>query len=468
MTAPPTDGGLDRPATSDTTARALVAAIPDPIFRIGTDGIYRGFKVDSEEDLMTPAEEVIGRSVHERLPPHVAEAILEAGRRAVAEQEVQRIEYSMQIRAEERDYEGRVVACGPDEFVLIVRDFTERTLQERVLQRERDFSRAVVRSTPSFLALVDENGTLLGVNRALERAAGIPEEAWLGHPFWKLFIAEEDVPRAREDFVRMRDGEPPGTVEYEHVGPEGERLVVDWTATIVHDAEGALRYLLCGLDVTARKQAEEEIRRSRARIVSAGDAERKRLERNLHDGAQQNLVTVTHSIHLAARSLHTDPGKAEEHLERALVELTTAHEELRELGRGWRLRRAGAGRARDRGDRRRRRRRGAGGGLGSRWPPRPRRGARRHVRGAQPARRGYADPRRAAPRHGVLRGLAPQVPDPSARLRREHARRHAMRHWGQAPSGCQSPNRLTGPMRRARILPVEPRSSSESRGSAFL
>ena len=85
------------------------------------------------------------------------------------------------------------------------------TLQERVLQRERDFSRAVVRSTPSFLALVDENGTLLGVNRALERAAGIPEEAWLGHPFWKLFIAEEDVPRAREDFVRMRDGEPPGT-----------------------------------------------------------------------------------------------------------------------------------------------------------------------------------------------------------------------------------------------------------------
>ena len=49
MTAPPTDGGLDRPATSDTTARALVAAIPDPIFRIGTDGIYRGFKVDSEE-----------------------------------------------------------------------------------------------------------------------------------------------------------------------------------------------------------------------------------------------------------------------------------------------------------------------------------------------------------------------------------------------------------------------------------
>jgi PAS domain S-box-containing protein len=334
VTAPPTDERLDRPATSDTTARALVAAIPDPIFRIGTDGIYRGFKVDSEEDLMTPPDKVIGWSVHDRLPPHVAEAILAAGARAVAEQEVQRIEYSMELRGEVRDYEGRVVACGPDEFVVIVRDFTERTLQERFLQRERDFSRAVVRSTPSFLALVDDEGTLLGVNLALEHAAGIPEESWIGLPFWELFIATEDVPRAQEDFRRMRADDPPGVVEYEHVGPDGERLVVDWTATVVHDAEGTLRYLFCGLDITARKQVEEEIRRSRARIVSAGDAERKRLERNLHDGAQQNLVTVTHSIHLAARSLRTDPGAAEQHLERALVELTTAHEELRELARG--------------------------------------------------------------------------------------------------------------------------------------
>ena len=59
MTAP-TDERLDRPATSDSTARALVAAIPDPIFRIGIDGVYRGFKVDSERDLLTPPDQVIG------------------------------------------------------------------------------------------------------------------------------------------------------------------------------------------------------------------------------------------------------------------------------------------------------------------------------------------------------------------------------------------------------------------------
>ena len=334
VTAPPADPRLDQPPTSDMKARALVAAIPDPIFRIGVDGIYRGFKVDSERDLMTSPDEVIGRSVHQRLPADVADAVLSAGRRAVAEGQLQHIEYSLEVDGEIRDYEGRVVASGEDEFVLIVRDFTDRAQQERVLERERDFSRAVVRSTPSFLALVDGEGTLLGINRALEEAAGIPEQSFVGAPFWTLFISERDIPRAREDFERLRAGDTPGVVEYEHFSSTGQRLVVDWTATIVHDADGRLRYLLCGLDVTARKQVEQEIRRSRARLVSAGDAERKRLERNLHDGAQQNLVSVSHAVHLAARMLRTDPDQAQEHLERALLELNVAHEELRELARG--------------------------------------------------------------------------------------------------------------------------------------
>jgi len=334
VSATPADPRLDQPPTSDQKARALIAAIPDPVFRIGTDGVYRGFKVDSEGDLATSPDEIVGHSLHERLPTQIADLVLAAGRRAVEEDALQHIEYTLELRGEQHEYEGRVVGSGPDEFVLIVRDFTELARQARELERERDFSRAVVRSTPSFLALVDEHGTLLGVNRALGVAAGIPEEEWVGTPFWTRFIADGDVARARDDFARLLKGEADRVVEYEHDAPDGSRLVVDWTATVVEDASGRTRYLFCGLDVTARKDVEEEIRRSRARIISASDAERKRLERNLHDGAQQNLVSVSHAVHLAARTLRVDPAAAEEHLERALVELNTAHEELRELARG--------------------------------------------------------------------------------------------------------------------------------------
>ena len=78
----------------------------------------------------------------------------------------------------------------------------------------------------------------------------------------------------------------------------------------------------------------EELRASRARIVEAGTAERRRLERNLHDGAQQRLVALSLSMRLAQSKLRKDPDAAEQLLGSAQEELTRALEELRELARG--------------------------------------------------------------------------------------------------------------------------------------
>jgi signal transduction histidine kinase len=80
------------------------------------------------------------------------------------------------------------------------------------------------------------------------------------------------------------------------------------------------------LQGAARKQLAD-LRASRARLVAAGDAERRRLERDLHDGAQQRLVSVAISLGLAARA-----GDAE--LAWAQRELKNAVAELRELAHG--------------------------------------------------------------------------------------------------------------------------------------
>jgi signal transduction histidine kinase len=78
----------------------------------------------------------------------------------------------------------------------------------------------------------------------------------------------------------------------------------------------------------------EELRTSRARIVEAGTHERRRLERNLHDGAQQRLVALSLTLRLAQGKVHKDPEKADELLAAAQEELTLALGELRELARG--------------------------------------------------------------------------------------------------------------------------------------
>ncbi len=80
--------------------------------------------------------------------------------------------------------------------------------------------------------------------------------------------------------------------------------------------------------------ARQELIESRARIVHAGDEARRKLERDLHDGAQQRLVSLALSLRVAADALKSKPERGRELLDHARTELDQAIEELRELARG--------------------------------------------------------------------------------------------------------------------------------------
>jgi len=77
-----------------------------------------------------------------------------------------------------------------------------------------------------------------------------------------------------------------------------------------------------------------ELRRSRERMLRIGLEERRRLERDLHDGAQQRLVSMALNIRMARAKLNEDPLAADQLLQTAGQELDSALEELRELARG--------------------------------------------------------------------------------------------------------------------------------------
>jgi signal transduction histidine kinase len=76
------------------------------------------------------------------------------------------------------------------------------------------------------------------------------------------------------------------------------------------------------------------LRESRARIVASGDAERRRVERNLHDGAQQNLVALAVNLRLARDLVTEDPQAAAEVIDEIAVEVKRTIQELRELAHG--------------------------------------------------------------------------------------------------------------------------------------
>ncbi|MGA7987841.1 MAG: sensor histidine kinase [Candidatus Dormiibacterota bacterium] len=100
---------------------------------------------------------------------------------------------------------------------------------------------------------------------------------------------------------------------------------------LAHQAGLVLKNVGLSADLQARL---DELRASRQRLVSAQDVERRRLERNLHDGAQQHLVALKVKLGLAEMLLGRDPDKARTTLEQLKVDADEALETLRDLARG--------------------------------------------------------------------------------------------------------------------------------------
>ena len=104
------------------------------------------------------------------------------------------------------------------------------------------------------------------------------------------------------------------------IGKSGNWRIVAWWLRPLGAFSG--KFIVCGTDVTERNAQEAELRASRSRIVEAADDARMRLERNLHDGAQQRLVSLSLALRLAQARLREDPDGAEQLLTGATEELT--------------------------------------------------------------------------------------------------------------------------------------------------
>jgi signal transduction histidine kinase len=175
-----------------------------------------------------------------------------------------------------------------------------------------------------------------GLRDALARALGDPT---LELVFWlperRAFVDASGGPvelpqdgRARAVTRLEHDGEPVAALIHDPILLEESQLV--------EAAGAAARLALANARLQAELQAQLlAVRESRARIVAATDDERRRIERDLHDGAQQRLLALALSLRSAARRKHAtlDP-ELEGLLEGAVVELQGAVDDLRELTHG--------------------------------------------------------------------------------------------------------------------------------------
>ena len=202
------------------------------------------------------------------------------------------------------------------------------------LHRSQARLQAVIQSAPVGILEVDLRGRVIRWNPGggAYLRAGQPEEI-IGQPV-------PDCPPVEAGGVPGRSGNGalrPALPECGDLSAAQGRLLVDveLAAAPVRDSSGrVVSHMVVFSDITRRKRQERELHASRARIVQAADTERRRLERNLHDGAQQRLVSLALLLRLAGAALDHDPPGARSALDQGLEELGLALGELRELARG--------------------------------------------------------------------------------------------------------------------------------------
>jgi PAS domain S-box-containing protein len=196
---------------------------------------------------------------------------------------------------------------------------------------------ASLAAAPDAVLTIDHTGRIVDVNPAAEAMFGVPAEEAVGREMAEIVVPAELRDQHREGLLRVvATGEERligRRIETEALDADGARIPVELTITRI-DVGGAPMFTGFVRDITDRRAAFEELRASRARIVAAGDEARRRIERDLHDGAQQRLVAVALDLRLARRRLPADDGGVADLLEGAAAELEQATAELRELARG--------------------------------------------------------------------------------------------------------------------------------------
>src|SRR5215207_9859879 len=376
----------DRLRESEARKSAILNAAFDCIITMDAEGLVTEVNQATERTFGYAASEMVGRDLAELIiPPELREPHRRGLRRYVATGQGRMVGHPVELpamRADGSEFPVEIAitrprVAGPPLFTGYLRDVTDRKRDEqalRALLEEQAALRRVATTVASeadqarvTAVVTEEVGRLLGAAtsnmvRFEPEGTAVVTGGWSTGEVRNVPVGVRvalDGPTVAARI--MRSGRPERVDSYAGLSGSTAELLRElgfrasvgapirlggrlWGAVMVSTVEeqpfpeGAEQRIadfaeLVGLAL-ANAEARKELAASRARIVEAGDAARRRLERNLHDGAQQRLVALALTLRLCEAGLAGADGEAVELVRRSQAELAEALEELRELARG--------------------------------------------------------------------------------------------------------------------------------------
>ena len=229
----------------------------------------------------------------------------------------------------------------PDPEVLATMDLLGSLIGQFVARRQAEDDvranesrlRAMLEAALDAVVTMDHSGRVVGWNHAATAIFGYHPNEVIGREMAEVIVPPSLRRAHRRGLARALEGQPPKILdrrlELTGMRRDGTEFPVELTITRIA-LPGPPMFTGYLRDITERVRAEQALRESRVRLLEVADEERKRIQRNLHDGAQQRITAVL----LNLGRVRERPEERKELLTEAIDQLATGLEEIRALASG--------------------------------------------------------------------------------------------------------------------------------------
>jgi PAS domain S-box-containing protein len=183
---------------------------------------------------------------------------------------------------------------NPVRIVGITKNITKQKKVDEAIRRESEFNAAVLETARAAILIQDKDGRIIGFNRYCEEISGYSFAEVKNRKVWDFLLIPEEVDAVKKAWSELKAEMSLDYFENYWKTKDGRLIQLAWSSTVIPDSKGKPKYVIgIAMDITKRKQIEEELRRAHDNLEEK--VEKRTAELQIERNKLSNILNTTHN-----------------------------------------------------------------------------------------------------------------------------------------------------------------------------